>query len=195
MKNLFVALLLIIAAGAGAVYFTARSERDAATTADEGASPLEQGYDYYAQDMRATRFDRDGQPVSQLQAERVTHYPDGDRAELEEPSFKSFGVDSDAWQVSADTGTLAPDAQRPEDRLELAGRVELHKPQPAGDFIHVSTNALTVFPGAEEATTAAPVSLQMRDTRMNGDGMEARLAENYFHLNNVTGTHDPAPRP
>jgi lipopolysaccharide export system protein LptC len=194
MKNLVFALILIVAAGAGAVYFSSSAMQDtAATTA--GTSPLDEDYDYYVQNMRATRFGSNGQPVSQLQAGRVMHYPEGDRAELQAPAFKSFGAESDAWQVSAETGTLAPDAERGEDRLQLAGAVQLYKPLSGGDFADLRTTALTVFTDSEEASSDAPVALEMRNTRMQGVGVSARLAENYFQVNKSKGSHDPATRP
>lgn len=190
MKNLVLALLLIVAAGTGAVYFAGNGEREAATTA-AGTSPLDQDFDYYAQDMRTTRFDSAGQAVSQLTAERVTHYPDGDRAELQAPAFTSFGVEGDAWKVSATSGTLTPDAARAEDRLELQGDVQLYKPASRSDFFDVRTSALTVFTDTEEVTSAAPVTLQTRGSRAEGVGMSALLGQNYFKLNDGNASHDP----
>lgn len=194
MKNLAVAFVLIFLAGAGAVFVTTRGELEA-TTESTGTSPLDQDYDYYVQDMRTTRFNGAGQPVSELQAERVTHFPEGDRAELQMPAFKSFGVESAAWQVNAETGTLAPDAERAEDRLELEGEVRLYKPLNGGDFADLRTTALTVFTDSEEARSEAPVALEMRGTSMEGVGMRARLAENYIQLTDSKGSHDPATRP
>jgi lipopolysaccharide export system protein LptC len=195
MKNLLAAIILVLVAGAGAVYFTARAPFDESVSAPSGTSPPDEDYDYYVQNMRTTRFNSSGQPASQLEAERVTHFPDGDRAELQMPAFKSFGVERDAWQVSAETGTLAPDAERGEDRLELAGAVQLYKPLAAGDFADVRTTALTVFTDSEEAASDVPVALEMRDTHLEGVGLRARLTENYFQLNDSKGSHDPATRP
>ena len=93
------------------------------------------------------------------------------------------------------TGTLVPDAQRNEDRLELEGNVELHKPLTQGDFIELSTSALTVYVASEEASSKVPVELRMRGSRLDGSGMQARLAENYINLNDSHGTHEPATRP
>ncbi len=190
MKNLVLALILIVAAGAGAVFFASSGALDgAATTAT--ASPLDEDYDYYIQDMRTTRFDSGGQPVSQLQAARVTHYPDGDRAELQAPAFKSFGVGTDAWQVSASAGTLSPDAERAEDRLELQGDVQLYKPVAREDFFDIRTSALTVFPDTEEVTGDAPVTFQTRGSRVDSAGVRARLAEDDITLTDGNATHDP----
>lgn len=194
MKNLLLALLVIMVAGSGAVYFSA-GERDEGAAAATGTSPLDEDYDYYIADMHATRFAGNGQAVSELQAARVTHYPDDDRAELEAPAFRSFGADSDEWQVKAQTGTLTPDPERNEDRLELAGAVELYKPAPSGNFADLRTTALTVFVDSEEASSSAPYELRMRGSRMNGTGLNVRLTENHFQLNDGTGTHDPAARP
>jgi lipopolysaccharide export system protein LptC len=195
MKNLIVALILILAVGAGALYFTASGARDDATAAAPGASPLDEDYDYYAQNMRATRFGSDGQPVSQLQAERVTHYPEGDRAELQAPAFRAFGVEDNAWQVSAQTGTLTPDVERAEDRLELQGDVQLYKPLAREDFVDVRTSMLTVFTASEEVVNTAPVTLQMRNSRHEGVGLHALLTQNILQLNDGNGTHDPKSAP
>lgn len=190
MKNLVLALILIVAAGAGAVFFASSGMQDAATST-AATSPLNQNYDYYVQNMRATRFGSDGQPVSQLQAERVTHYPEGDRAELQAPAFKSFGVDNDAWQVSATAGTLSPDAERAEDRLELLGEVQLFKPVAREGFLDVRTSALTVFTDTEEVSNAAPVTLQTNGSRAEGVGMRALLDQDIIKLNDGNASHDP----
>jgi lipopolysaccharide export system protein LptC len=195
MKGLVVALLLFLIAGAGVVYVTSRGERDERTQATAGASPLDADYDYYVQDMRTTRFDSTGQPMSELRAQRVTHYPDGDRAELQAPAFRSLGSDSDAWQVSAEAGTLSPDAERTEDRLELQGEVQLYKRLPRENFIDLRTSALTVFTATEEVVNTAPVTLQTRDSRLEGVGMRALLAQDYIKLNDSNGSHDTTPLP
>lgn len=191
MKNRVLSLFFVLAAGIGVVYFTSIGERSSSSEATAGSSPLDEDYDYYVQNMRATRFGGDGQPVSQLQAERVTHYPDGDRADLQAPAFKSFGVGTEAWQVSATAGTLTPDAERSEDRLELAGDVQLYKPLEREDFFDVRTSSLTVFTDSEEVINTAPVTLQTRGSRVEGVGMRALLAEDYIKLNDGNASHDP----
>lgn len=190
--KLVAALVFVLLAASAATFFVTGLEGDAPAQ-EARTSPLDEAYDYYVQDMRATRFAADGSAVSQMRAERVTHFPEGDRAELVQPRFMSF--DNDAWQVSASTGTLSPEPARDDDRLELAGTVELRKPLANGDYIDVSTSALTVYVASEEAFSEAPVELRTRGTRLNGNGMQARLAENYIHLNDSNGTHDPATRP
>ena len=168
MKSLLLALLVILIAGSGAVFFAAGGSDEALLAS--APSPLDADYDYYIADMRATRFGGDGQPVSQLKAERVTHYPEGDRAELQAPEFRTFGASRDPWQVTATTGTLAPDAAQATDRLALAGEVLLHKPLDDGNFVDISTSELTVFVDTEEVISSAAVTIQTRDTRLDGVG-------------------------
>ncbi|MGV3592606.1 MAG: LPS export ABC transporter periplasmic protein LptC [Gammaproteobacteria bacterium] len=191
--KLIAALVFVLLAASAATFLITGLEHDTGEQAMRSSSPLDEAYDYYVQDMHATRFAADGRAISQLRAGRVTHFPDGDRAELQAPAFTSF--DGEAWQVSAATGTLVPDAQRNEDRLELEGKVELRKPLTQGDFIELSTSALTVYVASEEASSEVPVELRMRGSRLNGSGMQARLAENYINLNDSHGTHEPATRP
>jgi LPS export ABC transporter protein LptC len=125
--------------------------------------------------------------------QRVTHFPEDDRAELAQPDFVSF--DNDAWQVGARTGTLVRDTQRDEDRLDLAGDVKLRKPLSNGDVVEVDTSELTVFIDTEEAYSEAPVELRTRSSRLNGIGMQARLAQNIVKVNDGNGTHVPATKP
>jgi len=194
MKNLDLVLVLILAAGAGAVFFSTDFTRNAADP-NAGASPLDADYDYYIQDMLTTRFGSEGQALSRLRAARVTHYPDGDRAELLAPRFQSY-TDSDSWQVSADTGTLMPDpARAAEERLDLSGNVALHKPLEAGNFIDINTHELTVFVDTEEVFSEAPVTLRTRNMRQEATGMRALLAQDHLQLDNGNGTYDPVPNP
>ena len=195
MKNLYVPLFFVLVAGGSAVLLMGRMRSETATGTSTGSSPLEADYDYYIQDMQSTHFDSMGQAVSRLQAERVTHYPEGDRAELQAPGFAAFGAVSKAWQVSAATGTLSPDAERGEERLELGGEVVLTKPLARGDNLEVRTAALTVYTGSEEALTTAAVTLSTRNTQTVGTGMRTLLAQEKIELNNVRGTHDPTPLP
>jgi LPS export ABC transporter protein LptC len=190
--RLIAALVFILIAASAATFFVTGLESDADVQAVR-SSPLDEAYDYYVQGMHATRFAADGSAVSRLRADRVTHFPDDDRAELVQPDFASF--DSDAWRVSASTGTLSPDAQRGEDRLELDGNVKLRKPLENGDLVEVDTAALTIFLASEEAQGTSPVELRTRSSRLNGNGMQARLAENSFQLNDGNGTHVPATNP
>ena len=187
MKNLYVPLFFVLVAGGSAVLLMGRMRSETATGTSTGSSPLEADYDYYIQDMQSTHFDSMGQAVSRL--------PEGDRAELQAPGFAAFGAVSKAWQVSAATGTLSPDAERGEERLELSGEVVLTKPLARGDNLEVRTAALTVYTGSEEALTTAAVTLSTRNTQTVGTGMRTLLAQEKIELNNVRGTHDPTPLP
>jgi lipopolysaccharide export system protein LptC len=192
VKSPLVVLVLLLALLGALFTFTQNNASDAETVSE--ATTLDTDYDYYIEDILTTRFDADGQAISQLRAERVTHYPEGDRAELQAPRFINFAA-SDQWQVSAETGTLAPDVQRAEDRLDLRGEVELDKPLASGGVLAIRTTALSVYTDTEEAVTTEPVSVITGGTRLEGLGMRAMLAENYVTMTNGRGTHDPTSLP
>lgn len=194
MKNLLALLILALAAAAAMSFFVSGLERDATTAVANGTAPGAE-YDYFVEAMQATRFGADGAPLSELRAARVTHFPADDRAELITPAYASFGTGSDAWRVSAATGTLRPEPSRGEDRLDLAGKVELRKPLANGDFFEVDTEALTVFVDTEEAYSDVAVVARTRTSRLSGNGMQVRLAENQFQLTDGSGTHVPASNP
>lgn len=191
--RLVAALVLVLIAASAATFFVTGLDDSSGDAQESMSSPLDEAYDYYIVDMRATRFAPDGTALSELRAGRVTHFPEGDRAELVEPRFASF--DEDAWRVSASTGTLRPEPERNDDRLDLAGAVELRKPLDNGDFLDIETTELTVYVASEEAYSDAPVTVRTRNSRLNGNGMQARLAQNYVQLNDGNGTHVPATTP
>lgn len=186
--------LLVAGIGLLLLMLDLASNDDETLTALAGDSPLTQDFDYYITDMSTTRFSATGQPAWRLQASRVTHFPDGDIARLENPRFSYYSETSAPWQVTADNGTLSPDVGRAEDRLELEGDVLLRQALADGNFTDTSTEFLTVFTDSEEAVTAAPVLLQTPGTRLEGVGMRALLAQDFYELlNSVRGLHVPPP--
>lgn len=172
------------------------ASKDAETlTALASDSPMAQDFDYYITDMSTTRFSATGQPAWRLQASRVTHYPDGDIARLDNPRFSYYSESSAPWQVTADNGTLSPDAERGEDRLELEGDVLLWQAVTDTKVTEITTEFLTVFTDSEEVATAAPVLLVTPGTRLQGIGMRALLVQDFYELlNSVRGSHAPLPR-
>lgn len=172
-----------------------RAQNDDSIAALVESSPLAENYDYYITGMNTTRFLASGQPEYRMQAARVTHYPDGDIALLEEPRFYWYREQAQPWQVEARAGTLAPDPQRGEDRLELTGEVLLNQSAADGRFMEVRTETLTVFPAFEEILTAAAVNLRTQDSSIDSIGMHAWLEQNRIKLlNDVRGTYDQTAR-
>ncbi|MEY4640757.1 MAG: Lipopolysaccharide export system protein LptC [Pseudomonadota bacterium] len=193
MKNP-VFLLVFLLVGIGTLYVLMQKAISEGEPGSEVVAPRAD-YDYYIEDLLTTRFGSDGQVLSQLRATRVTHYPDGDRAELQAPRLTTFGEAQDEWQVSAETGTLAPDAERAEDRLDLRGAVELDKPMARSGTLAVRTTALSIYTDTQEAFTTEPVSISQGNTRYQGAGMRALLAEDYVSMNDGRGIHDPKSLP
>jgi lipopolysaccharide export system protein LptC len=190
-------LIAILVAGSLLVLWLFDQATDDPTVrVTDADSPLAADYDYYVSAMRTTRFSADGQPVYRMQATRLTHFPDGDVAVLEAPEFLWYGEEAQPWQVNAGSGTLRPDAERSEDRLDLQRQVLLRREAADGNFLEIRTEELTVFPAAEEALTAAPVNVLTRTTRLESTGLRALLAQDRIDLlNDVRGTHDQTPLP
>lgn len=161
---------------------------------DEAALAAE--YDYYITGMRTTNFDGLSAAVtSQLEAQRVTHYPEGDRSILEAPRLLSFQSQGNTWQVTAEHGTLHPDPERGDERLDLRFQVDLQQPG-SSTAPRLLTEALTVFPGREEAYSDQAVTLILRGMQMDGIGMQAWLADHRIRiLEDVTSTYEQTPAP
>src|SRR5690606_25731191 len=66
-----------------------------------GELRVPQDYDYYLSQVSSSRFDASGQAAWQLGSTRVTHYPEGDIATLENPSLSYLRGSAQPWQVNA----------------------------------------------------------------------------------------------
>lgn len=159
---------------------------------DELAATMTAPYDYYMNNMRTTRFTADGQVAYRLNASRITHYPEGDHAVLENPDLFWSGEGKAPWQLSASSGDLHKAASSDEDELLLEGDVLLTSESADGKPIRIATETLTVLTLSRMATTASAVSLATPGASSQAVGMELRLEDNHIKLlNEVRGSYEP----
>jgi lipopolysaccharide export system protein LptC len=152
---------------------------------------LQENFDYYITGMSNTRFDAMSKPTYQLQASRVTHYPETDIAKMENPHFLYYRDAALPWQLTALAGTLSKDPARNEDHLELVDDVVIRRPMSDGKFLLVTTASLDVFPDAKEVNTESAVTLEAGGSRLESTGMRAFLNEEKIELQTaVRGFHE-----
>lgn len=149
-------------------------------------------YDYYMNGVRTTRFGADGELAFRLNASRVTHYPEGDHAVLENPDLFWQDEGQKPWHLTSLMGDLHKTAEGNEDELFLEGNVRLNLELEPGQPLEVVTETLIVQTVARTANTPSPVSVNTPGSSLQGVGMEVRMEDNYVHLlNEVRGSYEP----
>lgn len=157
--------LFLVASALLLLWLIGRAGRDAQGPDATNDLLAAQDYDYFISAMRTTGFSAAGQPTYHLTAGRVTHFPEGDVAILEAPDYTRIMADGAPWQATARQGTLSPDPERNEERLELQGDVLLQHGTTAAP-LQARADHLTVFPASEEAATDAEVILDTPGTQV-----------------------------
>ncbi|HWK54678.1 MAG TPA: LPS export ABC transporter periplasmic protein LptC [Hyphomicrobiales bacterium] len=187
--TLFPAVALVLAA---VLWLQGRS------TGEEGLATLDtppgEEFDYFITGMQRSMLAPDGHPTHTLQAARVTHYPEGDRAELALPTFVWFPETGTPWSLSARTGTLYGNGEQADDHLELREQVELERVLADGSTLLARTSQLDAAIAAREFSTDRPVTIDSAAQHMESVGMHGDLLGNRLNLlQEVRGRHDPTP--
>lgn len=140
--------------------------------------------DVYIEDGHIVQHDAEGGVRYRLRAKRISHFaPRQDaagttrieRLEIELPD------ESAPWRGRADSG-FAANTSGQEERLRLAGNVELSQQREDGGFTRLRTTALTLLPASRSAKTDQPVTIVTENSRMSAVGMEADLTSGRMWL-------------
>ena len=154
------------------------------------AANLAAPYDYYINGMHTIRYTASGQRSYQLAADRVTHFPDDDHAELTNPDLLWYQQQGTPWTLAASAGNLHRNAG--EDELTLTGNVQLNTTLETEGALRVESSQMRVLPASQLASSEAEVTLTTTSTHLQSTGMQINLPENHVTLlNNVRGTHAP----
>ena len=119
-------------------------------------------FDYALSDFDAVMIDETGRETLRIRGPRLEHDPVTRTAELTDPTFEVPGNEAD-WQGRADRGRLV----RNDDRLELEGRVELHRPHPRG-MLRIETERLDYDRPGGRLTSPGRVRFTQAGTELVG---------------------------
>lgn len=142
-----------------------------ATRSDEPrpAAASRQLPDFIGEQIRLVRYDVSGEPQYELVADKITHFPLGDVAELDFPHLRYDTPDGELriradWAESRSGGEV----------LELVGNVEVFREGLGGNpDLTLSSKTLTVWPDDQRAETSDPVVLTRGDSVARGNAMKA----------------------
>ena len=162
-------------------------------------SRINQAFDYYMTSVDSTRFSVDGVSDYRLQADRIVHYPSPEFAIIDAPRLVIYAEQTGPWFLSAafgtiygtNYGTIGPNAERNEERLELSENVVVRHTDSMGQIHNIYTDELTIYLGSRYLSTKSEVLLESMNHEINSLGMTADLTTKHItFLSNVRGRYD-----
>ncbi|HEX6320986.1 MAG TPA: LPS export ABC transporter periplasmic protein LptC [Burkholderiales bacterium] len=161
------------------------------TVRDEEAPPAPRRHDpdYIVSKFTTTTYNREGQPLSVLSADKMVHYPDDDSTELLAPRVEQTKPDEPRITVTAERGALSGDGQE----IFLYDNVvllrEATEAQPAA---RMTTSFLHVVRDRSLVRTDREVMLVEDNRSLTGRGMEYNSDSRQFQLHSdVVGRFEP----
>jgi lipopolysaccharide export system protein LptC len=153
-----------------------------------GSQPnvLEHDPDFIVEQFTATSLDKGGRPEYRLAARRMTHYPDDETTELEEPRLVQYREGGPPVRISAERGTVTKDGEE----VRLYGNVVVVREGTRGRApLQMETTFLQVFPKQDIARTPEAVVISEGSSRLTGVGMDYNTKTRQLELKaRVSGT-------
>ena len=121
-----------------------------------------------------------------LTARRMTHYPDDETTEVEEPRLVQFREEAPPVRISAERGTVTKDGEE----VRLYGNVLVVRDGTKGrPPLRMETTYLQVFPKQDVARTPEAVVITEGESRLTGVGLDYNTKTRQLELKaKVNGT-------
>ena len=169
-------LMLMLALG---TWWLVRNTPGAAAPAE--ASAPRSDPDYTMQDFIVERFDKDGRLKARVQGERLRHYPDVDRIEVDQPRVRAVTDDGRILLAQARRAITNGDGSE----LQLLGDARVTGTGPHGEPVEFRGEFLHAFLHTERVRSHLPVSVFREGSEMHAKGME------YDHLEGLLQLQGP----
>ena len=148
--------------------------------------------DYYVNNFSFVRMSPLGKPAYIVSGILLTHLPIDDSADIDKPFVRQLTPQQPALDMHATHAHISDNNSR----VQLNGNVIIDRP--AGGQVqnmHLTTEALTVFPDSEEMQTDLPVVFTLGRSVMTGVGMKANNGTGRVEvMHNVHITYPPVKR-
>ncbi len=176
-------LLIVVAVAVLIVVLPAREKAAPATAlpADLADAPA-----LHMREATILQFREDGSMSYRLLAERLRHFDDEQRTNLDRPRLTLEGeAEEPPWELGAARGfvTTASTADRAaEEVVYLRDAVHMERKRGGGQFLRLDTSALDYYPGREYAETDQDVMIDTDIGRTRAVGLKCELREGLLYL-------------
>jgi len=126
--------------------------------------------DYIVEGFSFVRMTKTGQPSYIISGDRLTHRPSDDSSVIDKPVVRSLSGDKPPMEIHAERARVDEDNTR----VTLTENVRIDRAATAtARDMHLTTQALTIYPEEDRMETDQPVRLQMGNATVTGTAMKA----------------------
>lgn len=124
----------------------------------------------------------DGRLHYRLRAEQIRHFDTVGRSTLQAPVLELYDPGRPVWRMQSQTGQVRAVVGMDEEQVELQGDVVLTQDRGDGAYTKILTEALTLYPGSEQARTEQTAMIETNTVSARVAGFEVDLASGRFAL-------------
>jgi lipopolysaccharide export system protein LptC len=129
--------------------------------------------DYIVEKFSFVRMTPEGAPRYLFYGAKLTHTPLGDVSDVQNPMLQSMTPGHPPLTIKAQTARI----RHQENEVDLLGKVDIHRPaSPTTRVLHMTTEALTVYPDEERMASDQRVDMALGAATVTGVGMQANNA-------------------
>lgn len=178
--TLLVVLLLVIA---GSGWFLKQQSAEPARAGHD-----RNGYDSFVRSMNLRAMDNDGNLKYHVRADLMTHFPEAERYDLDQPRVRFLHTDGSEWHVRSEKGQTTASG----DRVWLLGRASIDRPATATAVaMRIDTSDLLIEPDNETAETQAAARITSASHQVDSVGFRADFRKRTLQLHSqVRGRFD-----
>jgi len=137
-----------------------------------------EGPDHFMEDFTSTTLDENGNPLHQLIAKRLTHFPNQEHSDLIEPKMTFYKDDKSTWVAVARQGKIVGDGKE----VFLQGDVYIHRPGDDKSKVSINTTDLHIVADEDIAETPHNVVVQQDENTVTATGMFAHFGQGEVDL-------------
>lgn len=182
--GMLLALVTMLALGSFWLLDVVRRGMDDSQPAAKRTEP-----DYYIEQFNFVRMAKTGQVRYHISGARMTHNPQDDSYDIQQPIIKSLSTTQPAMTVVAERGRADINLSQ----VQLFNEVKMNRPASAtAQALHMTSDYLLVLPDEDVMKTHRPVRIAVGNSTLSGIGMFANNATRELKLAaQVNGTFPP----
>jgi len=124
--------------------------------------------DYTMEHFVVERFDKLGHLKVRIEGQRMRHYPDTGRVEVDDPNIRAVSPDGRTTRASARLAITNADGSE----VQLLGDARVDSQDPRGMPVEIRSDFLHAFLDTERLRTHLPVVVTSGNSRFRADGID-----------------------
>ncbi|MFT4732217.1 MAG: lipopolysaccharide export system protein LptC [Gammaproteobacteria bacterium] len=175
MNRLVISIVLIFSAAFAMFLPTWLADDKKIIVSDKDAALFP---NYEAKNLRSKLFNKDGNLVHQVSAEKMEHFDMLGFVNFAQPEYTIYlQEDGSRWQLNADEGTFYDS-----NKIELVSGVQIRNLQPEDYIQTISTDFIEIDLLTKTITSDEPLVISGENFMINGIGFEANLETQKYEL-------------